>query len=112
MHRRVSFPVVAEGYAPSDVDRFIAELTRRARARISELEARVAELEANADTIEVLFDPAVIDMHEAGAEPVEDLPWAQSVIARSAYDGFTDDDRRRAAEALRSRRLSAVTSGK
>ena len=109
-----AFPVVPNGYSPAHVDEFVLRLARRARGEVAELRAQVEDLEAE---IERLRGNTVRTGVEPAGEPVvdvvreDDVDWAHSVIGRSAYDSWTEDQLERAAAALRGRRLNVCTPG-
>jgi uncharacterized protein YhaN len=109
-----AFPVVANGYSPAHVDEFMLRLARRARGEVAELRAQVEDLEAEIERLRAHTAPAVVEStHESVVDVVqeEDVDWAHSVIGRSAYDSWTEDQMERAAAALRGRRLNVCTPG-
>ena len=120
------FPSVENGYSPEHVDVFIARLVRRARQRIAELEQKATELEerlasgtphdgepTDADGGDPDDPPRLPASHvcRVAGSPDADGDSAQepapAVVERTAYDGWTDERRERAAHALRRNRLSA-----
>jgi hypothetical protein len=107
-----TFPVVPHGYSPADVDEFVLRLARRARGEIAELRAQVGDLEAEIERLRALSAPVPVPSpveRTVNIDSTDDVDWAHSVIGRSAYDSWSDDERQRAAAALRTRRLSICT---
>jgi hypothetical protein len=107
-----TFPIVPHGYSPGHVDELVLRLARRAREEVAALRAQVEDLEAEiqllrARTASVHVESPLETIDDVS--PAEDLDWAHSVIGRSAYDSWSDDERERAASALRGRRLSICT---
>lgn len=110
---------VAELTTPQDaslLDERLASLQRlvaEREAQISEERARVMMLQKKIDELTAIADPVVeFDMAELSDESspsAEPRDWAASVIERTTYDSWTDEQRIRAAEALRRKRLSACT---
>lgn len=97
-----------------------AELAEE-RARAAVLERRVAELTAEVETLNTVevadvveFDAIEID-EVAEPQPASDpvpVAWAQAVIERPLYEQWSQEQRERAAQALRNKRLSACTPTK
>jgi hypothetical protein len=107
-----TFPVVPQGYSPAHVDEFVLRLVRRARGEVAELRAQVGDLEAEIERLKALSTPAPVPApveRSVDLGETERADWAHSVIGRSAYDSWSDDERQRAAAALRTRRLSICT---
>ena len=76
-------------------------------ARVAMLQRRISELEAGQGGV-VEFDP--VD-EVVAHDPIQEEPqdWAASVIGRSSYQAWADEQRARAEQALRRKRLSACT---
>ncbi len=107
-----TFPVVPHGYSPAHVDEFVLRLARRARGEVAELRAHVEDLEAEIERLRAQAAPARVEPEGDLIDEMvaaDDLDWAHSVIGRSAYDSWSEDERERAATALRGRRLSVCT---
>ena len=107
-----TFPVVPHGYSPAHVDEFVLRLVRRARGEVAALRAEVGDLEAEIARLRAQLAPVPVTPpveRTVDIDPPGDVDWAHSVIGRSAYDSWSEDERQRAATALRTRRLSVCT---
>lgn len=104
------FPIVANGYAPAEVDAFVLKLARRARGEVAGLRAQVEDLEAELARYRAA-EPDTAAPAPTG-QPAEDpsgdeVDWALAAVGRSPYDSWSDDRRQRAIMSLRARRMSA-----
>ena len=104
------FKVVANGYAPAEVDAFVLALARRARGDVAELRTRIEDLEAelarHQATGSSVQEPTPIPVEEPA---VPSADWALAAVGRSPYESWSDEQRRQAIVSLRSRRLSACS---
>ena len=105
-----SFQVVANGYAPAEVDAFVLKLVRRARGEVAELRAQIEDLEAELARYQAagssVQEPTPMPVEEPA---VEEADWALAAVGRSPYESWSDEQRRRAIVSLRGRRLSACS---
>lgn len=106
------FKIVANGYAPDEVDALILKLARRARGEVAELRAQVEDLEAELAgyraTARQAPDPVPAPVAPAASEERrQEADWALAAVGRSPYDSWNDDQRQRAIMSLRGRRMSA-----
>lgn len=103
------FTIVANGYAPEEVDALILKLARRARGEVAELRSQVEDLEAELARYREVPVPAPAPEQAAtpNEEAGQDADWALAAVGRSPYDSWNDDRRQRAIMSLRGRRMSA-----
>jgi hypothetical protein len=103
------FTIVAEGYAPNEVDALILKLARRARGEVAELRAQIDDLEAELARYRAAALPAPdpTPPPTPAEEHDQEVDWALAAVGRSPYDSWNDDQRQRAIMSLRGRRMSA-----
>lgn len=104
------FRVVANGYAPAEVDVFVLRLVRRAHGEVAALRAQIEDLEAELARYHAaessVKEPTPMPVEEPA---VEEADWALAAVGRSPYESWSEEQRQRAIMSLRGRRLSACS---